>query len=130
MISVTEENYLKAIYKLMEKEHKAASTNAISREMNISAASVTDMIKRLAQKQLIKYVPYKGAMLTAEGVNKATTLIRRHRLWEVFLTDKLNFEWHEVHDIAEELEHINSDELINSNLVMKNNISKGVPTFK
>ena len=112
MISTTEENYLKAIYKLMERDHKSASTNAISKIMKTSAASVTDMVKRLAQKKLIQYKPYKGAILTAEGVDKATTLIRKHRLWEVFLCDKLGFDWNEVHDIAEELEHISSAELV------------------
>ena len=113
MISIAEENYLKAIYKLMEKEQKSASTNAIAKEMRTTPASVTDMIKRLAQKELVNYAPYKGVTLTNTGIRKSTELIRKHRLWEYFLTEKLYFRWDEVHDIAEELEHINSVELIN-----------------
>ena len=113
MISHTEENYLKAIFKLLEKGEKSASTNAISKEMNNSAASVTDMLKRLSEKALIHYEKYKGVTLTSSGTKVATTLIRKHRLWEVFLVDKLNFSWEEVHDIAEEMEHIQSNELIN-----------------
>lgn len=112
MISYTEENYLKAIFKLSEKDNKSASTNAISKEMNTSAASVTDMLKRLADKNLINYEKYKGVTLTKKGNTLATNLIRRHRLWEVFLLEQLDFSWDEVHDIAEQLEHIKSDELI------------------
>jgi DtxR family transcriptional regulator, Mn-dependent transcriptional regulator len=113
MVSHTEENYLKAIFKLLEKEEKAASTNAISKEINTSAASVTDMLKRLSEKKLINYEKYKGVTLTSKGSGIATTLVRKHRLWEVFLVDKLNFSWDEIHDIAEEMEHIQSNELIN-----------------
>lgn len=112
MISHTEENYLKAIFKLSEKDNKSASTNAISKEMNTSAASVTDMLKRLADKSLINYEKYKGVTLTKKGNTLATNLIRRHRLWEVFLLEQLDFSWDEVHDIAEQLEHIKSDQLI------------------
>ena len=112
MLSHTEENYLKAIFKLSEQEDKPASTNAISREMNTSAASVTDMLKRLADKNLINYEKYKGVTLTEDGNSLATNLIRRHRLWEVFLLEQLDFSWDEVHEIAEQLEHIKSDELI------------------
>lgn len=112
-VSHTEENYLKAIFKLLEKGEKAASTNSISREMNTSAASVTDMLKRLSEKDLILYEKYKGVTLKQKGRNIATTLIRKHRLWEVFLVEKLDFSWEEVHEIAEEMEHIQSSELIN-----------------
>ena len=111
-ISYTEENYLKAIFKLSEKEGKTASTNGISNEMNTSAASVTDMLKRLAEKELIHYEKYKGVTLTTKGNKLATGLVRRHRLWEVFLLEKLQFSWDEVHEIAEQLEHIKSDELV------------------
>ena len=111
-LSITEENYLKAIYKLSEKSNQSVSTNYISREMKTSAASVTDMLKRLADKKLLKYAKYKGASLTVLGSKISTTLIRKHRLWEVFLVDKLHFKWDEVHEIAEQLEHINSDPLI------------------
>jgi DtxR family Mn-dependent transcriptional regulator len=113
MISYTEENYLKAIYKILEKGNSSASTNAISSEMNTSAASVTDMLKRLAEKDCIDYKKYKGVTLTEKGENIATTLIRKHRLWEVFLVEKLNFSWDEIHEIAEEMEHIQSEELVN-----------------
>ena len=111
-ISHTEENYLKAIFKICEKGGKAASTNSISAELTTSAASVTDMLKRLADKKLINYEKYKGVTLTSSGDKVATHLIRKHRLWEVFLVDKLSFSWDEVHEIAEELEHIKSKELV------------------
>ncbi len=112
-ISQTEENYLKAIFSVSESKGKAASTNEISKKIQISAASVTDMFKRLAEKGLIDYKKHKGAKLTEKGNKHATKLVRKHRIWEVFLVEKLNFDWGEVHDIAEELEHINSEELIN-----------------
>lgn len=112
MLSVTEENYLKAIFKIAEKDKKSVSTNAIAQHLHTSAASVTDMIKKLADKELIHYEKYRGVNLTHKGNKSATNLIRKHRLWEVFLVNKLRFAWHQVHDIAEELEHIDSDELI------------------
>jgi DtxR family Mn-dependent transcriptional regulator len=112
-LSSTEENYLKAIFKLCEQSDKPASTNDVALALNTRAASVTDMLKRLAEKSLINYVKYKGVTLTSSGRTIATSLIRKHRLWEVFLTDKLNFGWEEVHEIAEQLEHIKSNELTN-----------------
>lgn len=112
-LSVTEENYLKVIYKIAEREKKSASTNTIAKYIGTAPASVTDMLKRLASKQLINYQKYKGVTLTTTGGKEATQLIRRHRLWEVFLATKLRFSWEAVHDIAEELEHIKSDELVN-----------------
>ncbi len=111
-ISQTEENYLKAIYKLSEKQGPPVSTNSIATEMKTSAASVSDMIGRLAKKELVHYEKWKGVTLTPSGKNIATGLIRRHRLWEVFMVQKLHFSWDEVHPIAEQLEHIKSDELI------------------
>lgn len=111
-ISQTEENYLKAIYKIAERADKPASTNAIAAAMSTSAASVTDMIKRLSEKDLVNYERYRGVTMTEIGQKIATTLIRKHRLWEVFLVEKLDFSWDEVHDIAEQLEHIQSRELI------------------
>lgn len=111
-ISHTEENYLKAIFKIVEREGKAASNNAVSNEMNTTAASVTDMLKRLAEKELIYYKSHKGVTLTAKGNTIATHLIRKHRLWEVFLVEKLHFSWDEVHDMAEQLEHIQSPQLV------------------
>lgn len=109
----TEENYLKAIFKLSEEVgNKTATTNAISSEMNTAAASVTDMLRRLSEKTLINYEKYKGVTLSEKGKAVATSLIRKHRLWECFLVEKLHFDWDEIHDIAEQLEHVNSDELV------------------
>ncbi len=113
MISQTEENYLKAIYKITEREGKSASTNAVATAMNTAAASVTDMIKRLASKNLVHYEKSKGVTLTTEGAHSAKQLIRKHRIWEVFLCEKLGYTWDECHALAEELEHIQDDELIN-----------------
>ena len=113
IISLTEENYLKAIYTLSHLyEESEVSTNQISDHLNNKAATVTDMLKRLAEKKLIHYIPYQGVKLTEKGRQTAIKVIRKHRLWEVFLVDKLQFKWDEVHEIAEQLEHINSDELI------------------
>ena len=108
MLSQTEENYLKAIFKIGEKTDGTVSTNSIAASMETKAASVTDMLKRLSEKELINYEKYKGVSLTAKGEKTAKNLIRKHRLWEVFLVEKLNFNWDEVHDIAEQLEHIHS----------------------
>jgi len=111
-LSTAEENYLKAIFKISERAQKSASTNAIAKHLQTSASSVTDMLKRLAEKKFINYEKYKGVTLTSEGSKLATQLIRKHRLWEVFLVKKLRFTWDQVHDIAEQLEHIQSTELI------------------
>lgn len=111
-LSTAEENYLKAIFKISERSQKSASTNAIAKHLSTSAASVTDMLKRLAEKKFINYEKYKGVTLTSIGSKIATQLIRKHRLWEVFLVKKLRFTWDQVHDIAEQLEHIQSNELI------------------
>ncbi len=112
-LSITEENYLKAIFKLAENHTRKISTTKIAEIVDTSAASVTDMLKRLSEKDLVEYQKYKGVKLTTAGNQIATQLIRKHRLWEVFLVDILAFNWDEVHDIAEELEHIASEELIN-----------------
>lgn len=113
MLSSTEENYLKAIYNISERESGSVTTNNIAQVMQTKAASVTDMIKKLADKELVDYAKYRGVSLTDKGRGLATQLIRKHRLWETFLVDKLGFDWDEVHELAEELEHIRSDELIN-----------------
>lgn len=113
MLTSTEENYLKAIYKITGDDHLIANTNAIAKELNTTAASVTDMVKKLAKKKLLFYQKHRGVTLTEEGSRLATMLVRKHRLWEVFLVEKLNFSWSEVHEIAEQLEHIKSSELIN-----------------
>ncbi|MGS2764059.1 metal-dependent transcriptional regulator [Sinomicrobium sp. M5D2P9] len=111
-MTLSEENYLKAIYHLGKDAKEAVSTNAIAEVMDTKASSVTDMIKRLSEKKLVKYKRYQGAKLTDEGRIYAVNVIRKHRLWEVFLVEKLNFSWDEVHEVAEQLEHIKSDKLI------------------
>jgi len=108
-----EENYVKAIYKIADRDRRSVATNAIAEQMHTSAASVTDMIKRLSEKKLVHYEKYRGVTLTDIGRALATDLVRKHRLWEVFLVEKLKFKWNEIHDFAEELEHIDSSELIN-----------------
>ncbi|TCD01072.1 metal-dependent transcriptional regulator [Pedobacter psychroterrae] len=112
MQSFTEENYLKIIYHLSLGSTASVQTNAIAEKIQTKPASVTDMIKKLADKQLVNYKKYQGVTLTEKGKLAAINIVRKHRLWEVFLVEKLNFKWDEIHDIAEELEHINSAELI------------------
>ena len=111
-LSETEENYLKAVYYICNEEGSAASTNAISSRLATSAASVSDMIKKLADKGLVEYEKYQGANLSRAGKVVAVRLVRKHRLWEVFLVDKLGFKWDEVHEVAEQLEHVKSPDLI------------------
>ena len=113
MYSKSEENYLKAIYHLEAIAKHGASTNAIAGEMETKPSSVTDMVKKLADKGLVNYVKYKGTTLTEKGRKAALGVVRKHRIWEVFLLETLDFQWDEVHDIAEQLEHIKSQELIN-----------------
>lgn len=113
MFSQSEENYLKAIYHLSVDAKKGISTNSIAKKLETKASSVTDMIKKLSDKNLVSYKKYHGVNLTAAGKKIAANVIRKHRLWEVFLVDKLNFSWDEVHDVAEQLEHIKSPKLIN-----------------
>ena len=113
MLSITEENHLKAIFHLSSDDNKDVSTNAIADSLKTKAPSVTDMLKKLFEKKLVSYKKYQGSFLTADGRKTALNIIRKHRLWEVFLVNKLNFNWDEVHDIAEQLEHIKSEKLIN-----------------
>lgn len=112
MNSFTEENYIKAIYHLSEDGKKAVNTNSIAELTNTKASSVTDMLKKLAEKELINYMRYQGVTLTERGRMTAIAIIRKHRLWELFLVEKLQFKWDEVHDIAEQLEHIKSEALV------------------
>ena len=111
MTTSTEENYLKAIYHLSTGNQNSVLTSAIAGSLSTSAASVTDMIKKLSEKNMVEYERYHGVSITRKGEKVALSIIRRHRLWEVFLMDKLKFKWDEVHDLAEELEHVSSDEL-------------------
>ena len=113
MLSFSEENYLKSIFHLSSESELGVSTNSIADNLNTKASSVTEMLKKLGEKNLIVYKKYHGAQLTEMGRKTALNIIRKHRLWEVFLVDKLNFKWDEVHDIAEQLEHIQSEKLTN-----------------
>lgn len=112
MLSLTEENYLKAIYHLSEGGERSVLTNELAEAMNTKPASVTDMVKRLSAKKLITYEKYYGVTITRQGKADALTIIRKHRLWETFLVQKLNFNWDQVHEVAEQLEHIHSPLLI------------------
>ena len=111
-MTLSEEDYIKAIYHLGKGESAPVSTNAIAAQMDTKPSSVTDMIKKLSDKDLVFYKKYKGVSLTETGRLSALAIIRKHRLWEVFLVDKLDFAWDEVHSIAEQLEHIKSEKLI------------------
>ena len=112
LLSQTEENYLKAIYSLAYANSNKVSTTLISEELNTKASSVTDMIQKLADKDLVHYKKYQGVYLTEIGRKIAVEIVRKHRLWEVFLVNKLNYNWDEVHELAEQLEHIKSETLI------------------
>lgn len=112
MLSQAEENYLKAIYKWELINKSSVSTNQIADELQTKPASVSDMIKKLADKELCEYKKYKGVFLTSVGKKMAISIVRKHRLWEFFLHEKLGFGWEKVHPIAEQLEHIHSEELI------------------
>ncbi|TPE42495.1 metal-dependent transcriptional regulator [Pontibacter mangrovi] len=111
--SYTEENYIKAIFKLSANGTQEVSTNAIAEVLETKAASVTDMLRKLSSKDIVNYVKYKGVSLTPQGERVALQIIRKHRLWETFLVEKLKFNWDEVHEVAEELEHISSSLLTN-----------------
>ncbi|UNY99437.1 metal-dependent transcriptional regulator [Zhouia spongiae] len=108
----SEENYLKAIFHLSNNGVGVVSTNSIADQLETKASSVTDMVKKLSEKNLVTYIKYKGVELTAAGKLHAAKVIRKHRLWEVFLVDKLRFSWDEVHEVAEQLEHIKSEKLV------------------
>ena len=111
-MTLSEENYLKTIFLLYDERKTEVTTTAIADLLYTKASSVTDMLKKLSDKGLINYRKYQGVTLTPKGTQKAIQIVRKHRLWEVFLVEKLNFSWDEVHEIAEELEHIQSDKLI------------------
>ncbi len=112
MFSQSEENYIKTIYHLSSISNQGISTSAIAKKLDTKASSVTDMIKKLSEKEVVIYKKYQGVTLTALGKSIAIDIVRKHRLWEVFLVNKLNFPWDEVHEIAEQLEHIQSPKLI------------------
>jgi DtxR family Mn-dependent transcriptional regulator len=108
--STSEENHIKAIYHL--QKDGSVTTNELAAELKTRPASITDMMKKLRTKKLVHYEAYKGFRLTAEGRKLALIIIRRHRLWEFFLAEKLKFSWEEVHEVAEDLEHVSSKKLI------------------
>lgn len=109
----SEENYIKGIYHLSTMGEQPVSTTALASHMETKPSSVTDMLKRLSEKALVDYTKYQGVSLTHKGRTCALQIIRKHRLWETFLVEKLGFKWDEVHEVAEQLEHIKSEELIN-----------------
>lgn len=111
-MTLSEEDYLKAIYHLTLNSKEEVTTNAIAGQVKTKASSVTDMLKKLAHKNLLHYKKYQGVTLTKKGKKSAAAIVRKHRLWEVFLVEKLNFSWGEVHEVAEQLEHIQSEKLI------------------
>ena len=123
MFSIAEENYIKAIYHL-QRQGQTVSTNALSERIQTKPASVTDMLKKLKAKKLLDYQPYHGVSLTPQGKKLALDIIRRHRLWEYFLVNTLGFEWDSVHEIAEELEHVQHPALID-----KLDVFLGSPAF-
>ncbi|HLP64154.1 MAG TPA: metal-dependent transcriptional regulator [Flavobacterium sp.] len=112
IMTISEENYIKVIYHLSVVSPKGVNTNAIAGMLETKASSVTDMLKKLSDKELVAYQKYQGVTLTEKGFLSAKMIVRKHRLWEVFLVEKLHFSWDEVHEIAEELEHIKSEALI------------------
>ena len=109
--SVSEENYIKTIYRL-QRQDGTVTTNELAGELKAKPASITDMMKKLKIKKLLHYQPYQGFRLTPEGNKVALGIIRRHRLWEFFLAEKLKFTWDEVHEVAEDLEHVSNKKLI------------------
>lgn len=111
-MTFSEENYLKIIYRLSYEENTEVTTNAIAEAMQTKASSVTDMLKKLHEKGWVTHKKYQGVSLTDEGRRNALLVIRKHRLWEVFLVEKLHFSWDEIHEVAEQLEHIQSDKLV------------------
>ena len=113
MITLVEENYLKAILAISLNTNNKVSTNAIANEIGSSAASVSDMLRKLQKKRLVIYKKYKGVKLSEIGTKKAVSILRKHRLWETFLVNSLEFNWGEVHEVAEQLEHIKSEKLVN-----------------
>lgn len=112
VLSTAEENYLKAIYRLEDDTSTPVSTGSLAAIFGIQASSVTDMVKKLAEKKLVSYEKSKGVLLSRNGKKIAVSVVRKHRIWETFLVQTLEFGWDEVHELAEQLEHVHSEELI------------------
>lgn len=111
LFSTSEENYIKTIFHLQQKDGNV-TTNELANHLKAKPASITDMLKKLKRRKLVHYKPYQGFRLSANGNKVAIEIIRRHRLWEFFLSDKLKFNWDEVHEMAEQLEHLSNKKLI------------------
>lgn len=113
MLSFTEENYLKALQKIvLESCIEKVGTNELATALLLKPATVNNMLKKLKEKELVHYEKYGKINLTKTGRKKALDIIRKHRLWETFLYEKLEFNWDEVHEVAEQLEHIKSEKLV------------------
>ncbi len=114
MLSITEENYIKALYRLTceNGDQTETGTNELATHLNVKPATATDMLKKLKEKKLVEYERYGKSSLSKKGLKLATDIVRKHRLWETFLFDKLDFTWDEVHEVAEQLEHIQSPKLV------------------
>ena len=110
--NLSEENYLKTLDKLEGRHSKKLNNTALSKSLGLTPATVLEMVRKMMEKKLVEVLPDKTIRLTEKGKTKAIQIVRKHRLWEVFLVDKLNYKWNEVHDLAEQLEHIQSDDLI------------------
>src|SRR6185503_16160590 len=108
----SEENYLKTLFKLENLKDKKVNNTALSKALNLNPATVLEMVRKLADRKLVRLRPDKSIQLTEKGKNKALLTIRKHRLWEVFLVEKMNYKWNEVHELAEQLEHIESTDLV------------------
>lgn len=108
----SEENYLKTLYKLENGPVKKVNNIALSKALGLNPATVLEMVRKMNTRKLVDLLPDKSIQLTEKGHKRALQIIRKHRLWEVFLVDKLNYKWNEVHDLAEQLEHIESDDLV------------------
>lgn len=113
MVTFTEENYLKSIYTLnADRSDKELGTNELAGHLAISPATVSSMLQKLKDRNFISYKKYGGISLLEEGEKIAVSVIRKHRLWETFLVEKMDFTWDEIHEVAEQLEHIQSTKLI------------------
>jgi DtxR family Mn-dependent transcriptional regulator len=108
----SEENYLKTLYKLEDKQVRKVNNIALSKALDLNPATVLEMVRKMSDRKLVTVLSDKTIQLTDKGKKKALQIIRKHRLWEVFLVEKLNYKWNEVHDLAEQLEHIESDDLV------------------
>jgi DtxR family Mn-dependent transcriptional regulator len=108
----SEENYLKTLFKLESRQVKKVNNTALSKALELNPATVLEMVRKMSERKLVDVLPDKTIQLTDDGKKKALRIIRRHRIWEVFLVEKLNYKWNEVHELAEQLEHIESDDLV------------------